>query len=120
MSIPEMMTWYENLGKQTKKQISEEIKALSQCDDDFMMALDATSLYPSAMWDASSEFPDITSARPLKPSDEQEVLDLFNSQTFRPRTGFFKIQYYNPPEVFLQHVPVKESVQKENGEGSSV
>jgi hypothetical protein len=116
MSIPEMMSWYnEKLSKETKNQISEEIKALSQCDDDFMMAFDATSLYPSAMWDAGSEFPDITSARPFKPSEEQEVLDLFNSQTFRPRTGFFKIQYYNPPELFLQHVPVKETIEKENG-----
>ncbi len=30
------------------------------------MALDATSLYPSAVWDNNCEFPDISSARSFK------------------------------------------------------
>jgi hypothetical protein len=91
-------------------QLREELRGLTANSKDFMMAFDATSLYPSAMWDEESEFPDITSAKHFKNSEEKEILDLFNSQQFRPKTGFFRVRYFNPPELFLQHLPVKETV----------
>ena len=62
------------------------------------------------MWDNNSEYPDASSARAYKLSEEKEILDQFNSQSFRLRTGFFKVRYYYPPDNFLQHVPIKETV----------
>jgi hypothetical protein len=108
--IPTLMQWYNKTDTSIKNQIRDEINALEQNDEDFMIPFDATSLYPSAMWDENSEFPDITSGRTFRCSEEKEVLNLFNSQKFRPKTGFFKIKYYYPPEQFLQHLPVKEKI----------
>jgi hypothetical protein len=93
-------------------EIRKKIKELQKTDDDFLMAFDATSLYPSAMWDKESEFPNITSARAFKLEEEQQTLDSFNSQRFRPRTGFFRIKYHYPLDNFLQHLPVKESIKR--------
>ena len=74
------------------------------------MAFDATSLYPSAMSDDDSEFPDITPTRAFKPEEESEFLKLFNSKKFRPRTGFFDVRYHYPPNNFLQHLAVKDNI----------
>ncbi len=98
--------------------IRNEIKSLPQMDEDFLIAFDATSLYPSAMWDENSEFPDISSGRAFKNSEEKEILELFNTQKFRPRTGFFKVKYHNPRDNFLQHLPIKETIRKPKHAGT--
>ena len=41
-----------------------------------LWAFDATSLYPSAMADKDSEYPDATSARAFKQEEERECLRL--------------------------------------------
>jgi len=88
--LPALMSWYSKQSQDIKNKIRSEILSLAQCDDDFMIAFDATSLYPSAMWDKDSEFSDIRSARSFKNSEEKEILGLFNTQSFRPKTGFLK------------------------------
>jgi hypothetical protein len=119
--LEKLLEWCYNKAEHTILQnenvsrfleIRNKIKALPKMDDDFLMAFDATSLYPSAMWDSASEFPDSTSARAFMAEEEQEILDLFNSQKFRPRTGFFRIKYHYPPDNFLQHLPVKENIRR--------
>jgi hypothetical protein len=125
LGIPALMSWYskqidENIINKKEydklpdviKQIREEINNLPQTDDDFMIPFDGTSLYPSSMWDKNSEFPDVSSARPFKCSEEKHMLQLFNEQQFRPKTAILLVKYYYPPDNFLQHLPVKETVIK--------
>jgi hypothetical protein len=81
-SLIELMKIYSCLGKQNldinvpkssdmlnneqeyKNSISKEIKESLKVDD-LLMAFDATSLYPSAMYDENSEYPKAESARPF-------------------------------------------------------
>ena len=74
------------------------------------MAFDATSLYPSAMVDKDSEYPDAISARAFKKEEEQEFLKLFNSQQFRPRTAILTVLYEYPDNLFFQPIPAKDKI----------
>src|SRR5438093_9557145 len=108
-NISELMQWYSK--EKDKSKITEDIKKLVKTPDDFLMAFDGTSLYPSAMADVNSEYPKAESARAFKPAEEKEFLCLFNAQQFRPKTAILKVKYFNPPNLFLQHIAVKEKVQ---------
>ena len=47
-----------------------------------MMDFDATSLYPSAMWDEDSVYPKIETGFSLKPHMNDVYVEAFNNQTF--------------------------------------
>jgi hypothetical protein len=64
--LGKILTWCNDNSEHTVFQndvvirfleIRDKIKALPSSDDDYLMAFDATSPYPSAMWDNNSEFP---------------------------------------------------------------
>ena len=77
------------------------------------MDFDATSLYPSAMWDKDSVYPKIESRVAFEPHMKKTFA--FNNQTFNQdadKSAILRILYYNPPNLVFQHLPVKEKVKK--------
>lgn len=78
--------------------------------DDVLMNFDGVSLYPSAMADNNSEYPKCESARMFNQQEEQKFLEQFNNQSFRLKTGIFKVKYINPSNLFFQHSAIKEKI----------
>ena len=75
------------------------------------MDFDATSLYPSAMWDENSVYPKIESGFDFKPYMNDVYLKSLNDQTFNQEgdeSAILKIKFYDPPNLNFQHPPVKE------------
>ena len=73
---------------------------------------DATSLYPSAMWDEKSIYPRIETGYTYTRDMNNELVEKFINQTFTEGSAFLKIKYYNPKNLIVQHLPVKEKENK--------
>ena len=78
------------------------------------MCYDATSLYPSVMWDDKSVYPKIETGFAYKPHMNDVYVEAFNNQTFNQDgdESAMLTKYYNPPNLIFQHLPVKEKVKK--------
>ena len=79
------------------------------------MDFDASSLYPSAMWDENSVYPKIETGFPFKPHMNDVYVEAFNNQSFNQdddESGIITIKYYNPSNLAFQHLPVKEKFKK--------
>ena len=79
------------------------------------MDYDATSLYPSAMWDEKSVYPKIETGFEFKPHMNGVYVEAFNNQTFNQdvdESAMLRMKYYNPPDLIFQHIPVKQKVNK--------
>ena len=110
-----------NVEEERTEHINKELskipihKKLQKLDvNDVMMDFDATSLYPSAMWDENSVYPKIESGFAFKPHMNNVYVEAFNNQTFNQdgdESAILTIKYYNPPNLIFQHLPVKEKVQ---------
>ena len=77
------------------------------------MDFDATSLYPSPMWDENSVYPKIETGFASKPHMKNVYVEAFNNHTFNQdgdESAILRIKYYNPPNLIFQHLPVKEKV----------
>ena len=75
----------------------------------------ATSLYPSAMWVGKAVYPKIESEFAFKPDMNDVYVEAFNNQSFNQdgyESAILTIYYYNPPDLIIQHLPVKEKVKK--------
>ena len=78
--------------------------------NDVMMVFDATSLYPSAMWDENSVYPKIETGFAFKPHTNKTYVEAFNNQTFNQdgdESAILKIKNHNPPDLIFQHLPVQ-------------
>ena len=73
---------------------------------------DAVSLYPSAMLDPKSICPKIETAYAFTKNMNDDIVEKFNKIKFKQGCTFFKIKYYNPKNLIVQHLPVKEKVKK--------
>ena len=79
------------------------------------MDFDATSLYPSAMWDENSVNPKIGTGFAFKPDMNDVYVEAVNIRTFNEdgdESAILTIKYYNPPNFIFQHLPIKEKVKK--------
>ena len=76
--------------------------------DELLWDFDATSLYPSAMWDEKSIYPRIETGYSFKRDMNKYLIHRFNNQTFTQGSAILKIKYYNPKNLIVQHLPVKE------------
>ena len=79
------------------------------------MDYDASSLYPSAMWDEKSVYPKIETGFAFKPDMNDVYVEALNNQTFNQdadESALLRIKYYNPPYLLFQHLPVKEKILK--------
>ena len=78
-----------------------------------MMDFDATSLYPSAMWDEYSVYPKIETAFAFKLHMNDVYVEAFNIQIFNQDgngSAILRSKFYNPPNLIFQHLPIKEKV----------
>ena len=102
----------EHIKKQLNKlPIHKKIQKLNH--DDVMMDFDATSLYPSAMWDENSVYPKRETGFAFKPHMNKTYVNAFNNQTFNEdgdESAILRIKYYNPRDLIFQHLPVKEKL----------
>ena len=73
---------------------------------------DAVSLYPSAMWDEKSIYPRIETGYAYTRDMNNELVEKFNNQTFTQGSAILKIKYYNPKNLIVQHLPIKEKEKK--------
>ena len=73
---------------------------------------DAVSLYPSAMWDEKSIYPRIETGYAFTRDMNDELVEKFNNQTFTQGSAILKIKYYNPKNLIVQHIPIKETEKK--------
>ena len=91
-------------------------KELSKLDSNkTQMDFDATSLYPSAMWDEKSVYPKIETGFAFKPHMNDVYVEAFNNQSINENgdeSAILTIKYHNPPDLIFQHLPIKEKVKK--------
>ena len=73
---------------------------------------DAVSLYPSAMWDENSIYPRIETGYAYKRDMNDEFVEKFNTANFNQRSAILKIKYYNPRNLIVHLLPIKERVSK--------
>ena len=80
------------------------------------MDLDATSLYPSAMWDETSVYLKIESGFAFTPHMNNVYVEAFSNQTFNQdgdESAILRIKHYNPRNLIFQHFAVKEKVKND-------
>ena len=80
--------------------------------NDLLWDFDAVSLYPSATSDEKSIHPRIETGYASTKDMNDELVEKFNNQTFTQGSAILKIKYYNPKNLVVQHLPVKEKVKK--------
>ena len=73
---------------------------------------DAVSLYPSAMWDEISIYPRIETGYAFTRDMNSELVEKFNTGNFTQGSAILKIKYYNPKNLIVQHIPIKEKEKK--------
>ena len=73
---------------------------------------DVVSLYPSAMWDENSFYPRIETGHAFTRYMNEELVEKFINQTFTQGSPILKIKYYNPRDLIVHHLPVKEEEKK--------
>ena len=81
--------------------------------NDVIMDFDATSSYPSAMWDENLVYPKIESRFVFKPHMNNTYVDAFNNYCFNQDcsdSAILRLNYYNPPDLLFQHLPPKEKI----------
>ena len=79
------------------------------------MDFDATSLYPSGMWNEKSVYPKTETGFAFKPHMKDIYVKAFNNQTFNQdgdESAILTIKYYNSENLIFQHLPVEEKVKK--------
>ena len=64
------------------------------------------------MWDENSIYPGIETGYDFTRDMNAELVEKFNTGKFNQRTAILKIKYYNPKNLILQHIPVKEKERK--------
>ena len=106
--------------EQRTKHINEELSKLAIHKkfkklnlNDVMMGFEATSLYPSAMWDEKSVYPKRETGFAFEPHMNNIYVKAFNSPTFNQdgnESAILRIKYYNPSDLIFQRLPVKEKV----------
>ena len=97
----------ENLSELPIHKLIKQIKLV-----ELLWDFDATSLYPSAMWDEKSIFPRIETGYAFTRDMNKFLVHRFNNQTFTQGSAILKIKYFNPKNLIVQHFPVKEKEKK--------
>ena len=84
-------------------------KLLKQIElKEILWDFDATSLYSSAMWDENSIYPRIETGYAFTRDMNKFLVHKFNNGNFNQGSAILRIKYYNPENLIVQHLPVKE------------
>ena len=78
----------------------------------FLWDFDAVSLYPSAMWDEKSIYTRIETGYAFTRDMNDELVEKLNNEVFTQGSAILKIKYYNPKNLIVQHIPIKEKEKK--------
>ena len=73
---------------------------------------DAGSFYSGAKWDENSFYPRIETGYAYTEDMKIERVEKINNEALNQGSAILKIKYYNPPNLIVQHVPIKEKVKK--------
>ena len=68
--------------------------------------------YILVLWDEKSIYPRIETGYAYTRDMNDELVKKFNNQTFTKRSAILKVKYYNPKNLIVQHLPIKERVSK--------
>ena len=60
------------------------------------------------MNDEKSIYPRIETGYAFTPDMNNDLVNNLNNQTFTQGSAIFKIMYYNPQNLTVQHIPVKK------------
>ena len=71
---------------------------------------DGVSLYPSAMWDPKSIYPKIETGYAFTNDMNDDLVEKFNNGKFNQGCAILKIKYFNPENLIVQNLPIKENV----------
>ena len=99
--------------KLTMLSIHKELSKLNS--NETQMDFEATSIYPSAMWDEKSVYPKKETGFVFKPDMNDVYVEAFNNQSFNEdgdESAILTIKFYKPPDLIFQHLPIKEKVKK--------
>ena len=79
---------------------------------DLLVSSDYNSLYPLAMAQLDSKWPQKETAKAVNIEDSDRLCFMFNNGDWKGlyKAGFFKLRYCNPKEIKFQHMCVKENV----------
>ena len=78
-----------------------------------MMDFDATSIYPSAMWEEKPVYPKKGSGFAFKPHLKDAYVEAFTNQSINQdgnESALIGIHFYYPPEFISQHLAVRVKV----------
>ena len=64
------------------------------------------------MWDENSIYPRIDTGYAFTRDMNGELVEKFNTGNFTQGSAILKIKYYNPKNLIVQHLPVKEKEKK--------
>ena len=93
----------EKLSDLPIHQLIEQLKII-----ELLWDFDCVSLYPSAMWDKASIYPRIETGYAFTPDMNNELVEKFNTQFFIRGRAILKNKNYNPKDLAVQVLPVKE------------
>ena len=93
----------EKLSELPIHQLKRQLKIIEPLWD-----FNCVSLYPSAMWDENSIYPKIESGYAFTKDMNNDLVEKFINQIFTQGSAILKIKYYNPKNLIVQHLPVKE------------
>ena len=91
-------------------------KELSKLDlNKTKMDFDATSSYPSAMWDKNSLYPKIETGYAFQPHMNDVFVNDFNIETFNQdsnESAIIILKQNNPTNFIFHYLPVKEKIKR--------
>ena len=64
------------------------------------------------MWDEKSIYPRIETGYSFTRDMNKFLVHRFNNQNFTQGSAILKIKYYNPKNLIVQHIPIKEKEKK--------
>ena len=64
------------------------------------------------MWGSKSIYPRIETGYLFTENMNDELVEKFVNQTFTQVSAILKIKYYNPKNLIVQHLPIKEKEKK--------
>ena len=64
------------------------------------------------MWDKNSIFPKTENGYAFEKRMNEEFVEKFNNRTFTKGSAILKVNYYNPKNLIVRHLPVKEKEKK--------
>ena len=64
------------------------------------------------MWDENSIYPRIETGYAYTRDMNDELVEKLNTGNFNQGSAILKIKYYNPRDLIVQHLPIKEKEKK--------